>query len=321
MSSPFEFAFVKTILEKVERGLREFLDSDVKTLLEVGNYIIDGGGKRLRPLLTLSVAKGGGLSEGEIERVVPLAVGLEYIHTASLLHDDVVDGADKRRGRRAAHRVFGNSVAVLTGDYMYANALYLFSVYGTQKMIEVVSEAVKRMAEGQLLELKKVGELIDEGKYFSIIDGKTSVLFAASSAVGALASKDLATEYERWWEFGLRIGRAFQLIDDALDYVGDDGSLGKPAGQDLREGKVTYPLLAVLDKLDIREVSEVLISEDEGVNVLVQKVVKLGGVELTKKRAREELQKAREILESSPLEGEVKEFLNTLLDFIVERTY
>ena len=323
MASLFSSPEVKRFLELTERGLRKFMDSDVALMLEVGNYIMDGGGKRLRPVLTMAVARAGGIGEELLEKnVVPLAVGIEYIHTASLLHDDIVDDAETRRGKKAAHKVFGNAVAVLTGDYMYANALYLYSVYGNQTMIKVVSEAVKMMSEGQLLEIKKVGELIDEIEYFEIIDGKTSALFGSSAAVGALASEDFREAYHDWWNFGLYIGRAFQLIDDALDYEGDEKSLGKPAGQDLKEGKVTYPLLAVVDKLDKELLKKAILDGDEeAIREVVEKVKELGGVELTKERARVELNKARFVLEKYELKNGMDRFLNELVDFIVERTY
>jgi len=319
--APFNDPAVEELLTITEEGLRKYLDPAVETVLTVGNYIVDGGGKRLRPLLLLLFAKGLGVPQAILlEKILPLAVGIEYIHTASLLHDDVVDEAETRRGKKAAHRIFGNGVAVLTGDYMYANALYLYALYGTQKMIEVVSRAVKLMAEGQVLELKKVGELIDEKTYFQIIDGKTSALFAASTAVGALAAKQ-----ERWqiyWDFGLKLGRAFQLIDDALDYEGDEKQVGKPVGQDLKEGKVTYPLLSVLENLNLEEVKKVLSSANgDGYKKIVALVRELGGIEKTKERARKELQTAQEILNKVPLNGEVKRVLNQILDFVVERTY
>ncbi|RTZ68946.1 MAG: polyprenyl synthetase family protein [Aquificaceae bacterium] len=315
---------VERFLALTEEGLKKFIDSQVRSILEVGNYIVEGGGKRLRPLLVLLIAKGGGLENKPLEeRVVPLAVGIEYIHTASLLHDDVVDNAQTRRGRPSAHTIFGNAVSVLTGDYMYATALYLYSVYGTPKMIEVVSNAVRLMAEGQVLELKKVGELIDEKTYFEIIDGKTAVLFGASSAVGALASPNLRETYHDFWNFGVYLGRAFQLIDDALDYEGSETKLGKPVGQDLMEGKTTYPLLAVLEKIgDTQEVKKILLNgSPEEVKNLVNLVRELGGVEKTKERARKELSQAREILNRSNLKGEVREILNQLVDFVAERTY
>jgi octaprenyl-diphosphate synthase len=318
--SLFKHPLVEKCLSETEKGLKEYLDSHVRFILEAGNYIVDGGGKRLRPLLVLLTAYGGGT---EIKKVVPLAVGIEYIHTASLLHDDVVDEADTRRGKSAAHKVFGNGVAVLTGDYMYATALYLFSKHGTPKMIEVVSEAVRKMAEGQVLELKKVGELIDEQTYFEIIDGKTGVLFAASSAVGALSSEKLKPFWEDFWNFGLALGRAFQLIDDALDYEGDPRKVGKPIGIDLKEGKTTYPLLSVLDKIkDTQKVERILKDPDgNGAEEIVNLVKELGGVEKTKERARKELNLAREILEKVPLNGEVKELLTQLVEFVVQRTY
>ena len=322
MGTPFflEHPLVEKALKLTEEGLKKFIDSHVGFILEAGNYIVEGGGKRLRPLLLLLISHNG---NGNFEKNVPLAVGIEYIHTASLLHDDVVDEADTRRGKRAAHRVFGNGVAVLTGDYMYATALYLFSKHGTPKMIEVVSEAVRKMAEGQVLELKKVGELIDEETYFEIIDGKTGVLFAAAAAVGALASERLKPHWEKLWRFGLALGRAFQLVDDALDYEGDSKKVGKPVGQDLKEGKTTYPLLSVLNEIeDLQRVKEVLNSpEGEGAEEIVKLVRKLGGVEKTKERARKELTLARELLNEVPLNGEVKEILNQLVEFIVQRTY
>ena len=318
---PFNDPTVEELLQITEEGLRKYLDPAVETVLTVGNYIVGGGGKRLRPLLLLLFAKGLGVPQTILlEKTLPLAVGIEYIHTASLLHDDVVDEAETRRGKEAAHRIFGNGVAVLTGDYMYANALYLYALYGNQKMIEVVSQAVKLMAEGQVLELKKVGELIDEGTYFQIIDGKTSALFAASTAVGALAAQQ--ENWQIYWDFGLKLGRAFQLIDDALDYEGDEKQVGKPIGQDLKEGKTTYPLLSVLENLNLEEVKKVLSSPNgDGYKKIVLLVKELGGVEKTKERARGELQAAREILNKVPLNGEVKRMLNQILDFVVERTY
>jgi len=318
---PFSFPEVERLLRLTEEGLRRFMDSDLSFVLEVGNYAVGSGGKRLRPLVTLAVARAGGVSEEELrERVVPLAVGIEYIHTASLLHDDVVDDADTRRGKRSAHRVFGNAAAVLTGDYMYANALHLYSVYGTPKMIEVVSEAVKTMAEGQLLELKRLGELIGEEEYFKIVDGKTAALFGAAAGVGALASERFSDRHGDWILFGTLVGRAFQLIDDALDYGGDEKTLGKPAGQDLREGKTTYPLLSVLELLDGEKVRRALV-DSKTAEELVAEVVRAGGVERTKERARAELKKALEILESFEADGEAKEFLRALVEFVVERTY
>ncbi|RUM32931.1 MAG: polyprenyl synthetase family protein [Aquifex sp.] len=299
-------------LDTIEERLLKELNPKVKLVLETGKYIVESGGKRLRPLFTVLTC---GMCSQEPERAVPLGVGLEYIHVASLLHDDVVDSAETRRGKKSANLVFGNGVAVLTGDYMYAKALHLFSTYGNIEMIKLVSQAVMDMAEGQVLEISKVGDIISEEEYFQIIDGKTAVLFGACFGVGALAGS--CKNWEKLYEAGLRIGRAFQLIDDALDYEGDPERLGKPVGNDLREGKCTYPLISVLELLDKEEVKKALRGLSDS-DTLRQKVIKLGGVEKTKDRAKEELMIAKEILKDFP-ENEYKENILRLVDFVVNR--
>jgi octaprenyl-diphosphate synthase len=222
---------------------------------------------------------------GDVERVVPLAVGIEYIHMASLLHDDVVDGAHTRRGRPSANALFGNQAVVLGGDYFYAKALWLYANYGNLQAVEMVSRAVMHMSQSQLLELLALGKPISEEEYFRIIDGKTGALFGASMGVGALmAESPLAEEF---FQMGLKVGRAFQLIDDALDYSSSEERLGKPVGNDLREGKCTYPLLSVLNHLDLQWVLERF--GKGNTEELRERVVLLGGVENTKRRAEEEI--------------------------------
>ncbi len=304
------------LIEIIESRLLEDLNPKVKIVLEAGRYLIEGGGKRLRPLITVLTC---GMCGGDPEKAVPLGVGLEYIHAASLLHDDVVDGAQSRRGRKAANLIFGNGVAVLTGDYMYAKALQLFSTYGNLEMIRVVSEAVMEMAEAQVLELSKVGELITEEEYFRIIDGKTAVLFGACTAVGSMVAK--REDYETFRRMGFHIGRAFQLIDDLLDYAGDPSKTGKPVGNDLREGKVTYPLISVLDKLDKDRVENLLRTPEPSrkeIDRLREEVIKLGGADKTRERAKEEIGKAMEVLESVE-DSPYKEELERILEFVVLR--
>ncbi|WP_340695505.1 polyprenyl synthetase family protein [Hydrogenobacter thermophilus] len=273
----------------LEEELIKHLDPEVRAVLDVGNYIVASGGKRMRPILSLLTCKALG---GDEKSVLPLAIGIEYIHVASLLHDDVVDGADRRRGKLSANVVFGNDLCVLTGDYMYAKALWLYSVYGNLKSIEIVSKAVMDMAQGQVLELKSVGDLIDEDTYFSIIDRKTGALFGASMAVGALVAG--REDYEEFYRIGLKIGRAFQLVDDALDYSGSEEKLGKPVGSDLKEGKCTYPLISVIEKLNFEDVKRSLRSGE--ILWLREKVVELGGVKKTYERALTEVQDALEEL-------------------------
>jgi octaprenyl-diphosphate synthase len=269
-------------LSQFNQFMLDYLDPEIKLVEDVGRYILSAGGKRLRPLLMMEVCR---MLGGDVERVVPLAVGIEYIHMASLLHDDVVDEAHTRRGRPSANALFGNQAVVLGGDYFYAKALWLYANYGNLQAVEMVSRAVMHMSQSQLLELLALGKLISEEEYFRIIDGKTGALFGASMGVGALmAESPLAEEF---YQMGLKVGRAFQLIDDALDYSSSEESLGKPVGNDLREGKCTYPLLSVLDHLDLQWVLERF--GRGNTRELRERVVLLGGVENTKKRAEEEI--------------------------------
>jgi Geranylgeranyl pyrophosphate synthase len=269
-------------LSQFNQFMLDYLDPEIKLVEDVGRYILSAGGKRLRPLLMMEVCRVLG---GDVEKVIPLAVGIEYIHMASLLHDDVVDGAHTRRGRPSANVLFGNQAVVLGGDYFYAKALWLYANYGNLQAVEMVSRAVMHMSQSQLLELLSLGKLISEEEYFRIIDGKTGALFGASMGVGALmAESPLAEEF---YQMGLKVGRAFQLIDDALDYSSSEERLGKPVGNDLREGKCTYPLLSVLDHLDKQWVLERF--GRGNTEELRERVVLLGGVENTKRRAEEEI--------------------------------
>jgi octaprenyl-diphosphate synthase len=269
-------------LSQFNQFMLDYLDPEIKLVENVGRHILSAGGKRLRPLLMMEVCRVLG---GDVESVVPLAVGIEYIHMASLLHDDVVDGAHTRRGRPSANVLFGNQAVVLGGDYFYAKALWLYANYGNLQAVEMVSRAVMHMSQSQLLELLSLGKLISEEEYFRIIDGKTGALFGASMGVGALmAESPLAEEF---YQMGLKVGRAFQLIDDALDYSSSEERLGKPVGNDLREGKCTYPLLSVLDHLDKQWVLERF--GKGNTEELRERVVLLGGVENTKRRAEEEI--------------------------------
>jgi len=288
----------------------DYLDPEVKLVLDIGKYTLEAGGKRIRPMLMMEVCR---MFKGNCESILPLAVGIEYIHTASLLHDDVVDGALTRRGKPSANLIFGNQAVVLGGDYFYAKALWLYAVYGNLKAVELVSRAVMHMSQSQILELSSIGKIISEEEYFKIIDGKTGALFSASMGVGALMAG--SPFYEDFYKIGLKVGRAFQLIDDALDYVGSEDRLGKPAGNDLKEGKCTYPLISVIDQLDEEWVLERFGKERR--EELRQKVVELGGVENTKKRAWQEIEQAIEYISKFENSSNLVE----LLESVVERDY
>jgi len=315
----------RAVMERIEAELSKHMDSEVEFLLKIGNYILSSGGKRLRPVLVLLFSK---LLKGENEdRDYPIAVAMEYLHTASLLHDDVVDGAGTRRGRPSANKVFGNDTVVLTGDYMYANALYLFSIYGDIDMIKNVSDSVKKMSEGQLLELKKIGDIdITFEEYFRILEGKTAVLFGSCCYVGASLGEGNQIQKDSAYRYGLNIGLAFQLIDDYLDYTGTEEKIGKPVCNDLREGKITYPLLSIMDTLSqeekefIKQVIRDINPQREDIERVKQIVYDKGGMIKTIEKARQLIDNAICELENFP-QGEYLKKLEKLAKFIVEREF
>ncbi len=291
--------------QDIRERIISYLDPEVREVYEIGEYIISSGGKGVRPLLTIMVCEALG---GDVERVVPLAVGIEYVHIASLLHDDVVDGAQTRRGKKSANFVFGNQACVLTGDYMYAKALSLYAQYGNLESVQVLSDAVMKMSQGQLLELKNLGRLIGEETYMKIIDYKTGALFGACMAVGALMAN--RRDYWDFYHVGILAGRAFQLVDDALDYAGSEEKLGKPVGSDLAEGKCTYPLISLLENLS-REKKKLFYERRR--EELIAFVLEKGGVEKTKERAKEELQKVLNFVGAFDYSGSIKEFILRLV--------
>lgn len=319
---PFEV--VREELEKVEEFSRELLSSKVSLVLRAGGYILDSGGKRVRPGLTIIAGKMVG---APLNRLIPVATVMEYMHTATLLHDDIVDGAKLRRGRPSANEVFGNDVAVLVGDYMFAKAIYVLAVYGGDEVLKVASQTVQDMAEGELLQLERIGDLsISEEDYFDVIYRKTASLLATCCECGAIVGGENGERRRALKKYGEFIGYAFQLVDDAFDYVSDSKTIGKPAGNDIREGKVTYPILSVLGELsgeERRKVEEVFSNPNpsgEEINFVRRVVLEKGGEKRTFQLAREFVERAKEelsVFEDSPL----KRALFEVADFIVERTY
>jgi len=233
-------ALVAAELELAESALKDLVSTDVAEVPEVAGYLLDAGGKRLRPALTALGARAVGI-EGSVERL--MCVG-ELIHLGSLLHDDVVDDADVRRGRAAAHRVYGPPTAVLTGDFCLARAVLLAAEEGGHAAVTGLAQAVTEMAEGEVLQLKRAGQLsCHRDEYFDVIDRKSAALIAWCAAAGALAVGDDAASMALY-TYGRAVGRAFQVTDDVLDYA--EGT-GKEPGADLRERKVTLPLIYAMD--------------------------------------------------------------------------
>ncbi|HMK56472.1 MAG TPA: polyprenyl synthetase family protein [Dissulfurispiraceae bacterium] len=243
-------------LKSVERELLAIFDSAAAVIPMVGQHIIGSGGKRIRPLFLLMSADLCGY-HGNIR--AHLGAIIEAIHTASLLHDDVIDGAETRRGKAAAHTMWGNQIVVLVGDFLYSNALRLAVEQRNQKIMEALSEATTRMTEGELLQLYKTGDPeITMDEYFRIISAKTGILISAACRIGAVISDQSEDREKALSEFGLKTGIAFQLADDILDYVARQKDLGKKLGKDLDEGKITMPLIHLLKAASAPERRDVI---------------------------------------------------------------
>jgi octaprenyl-diphosphate synthase len=231
-------------LDGVEDRVKQNLDSSVALVNTVAAQILSGGGKRIRPLLLLLSARLCGYTAKEHHQLGSL---VEFIHTATLLHDDVVDEADLRRGRRTARRVWGNQISILVGDYLYTRAMCRVVEFRSQGINEVLAEACKKMAEGEVLQLYYNGNpAMPESDYIKIVEHKTAALIAAACRMGAILAEATETQQEALFRFGQYLGIAFQVADDTLDYTANGASLGKTIGQDLRQGKATLPLLHLL---------------------------------------------------------------------------
>ncbi len=228
------------------------MDSPVELIPQLAAQIVAAGGKRLRPLLTLAAVRLCGYAGRD--RHVQLAACVEFIHTATLLHDDVVDASLLRRGLASANAVFGNQASVLVGDFLFARAFQLMVADGSLAVLEILSRAAATIAEGEVLQLATQNDLsTDEARYLEVIRGKTAALFAAACQVGAVIADRPAAEGAALAEYGMALGIAFQLVDDALDYAADQAVLGKTVGDDFREGKVTLPVLAAYHAGDAEE--------------------------------------------------------------------
>jgi octaprenyl-diphosphate synthase len=245
-----------------DQYLRDIFNSNVFLLPMLGRHILNSGGKRLRPLFLLLSAEICGYKGDNLAK---LAAVIEAIHTASLLHDDVIDGADTRRGKPAAHALWGNQVVILVGDYLYSNALKHAVMQKDIKVVEALSDAVTRMTEGEILQLNRTGDpAITQEEYFNIISAKTGVLISAACRIGAILAKEPEDREQALSVFGMKTGIAFQLADDILDYTAVQDDLGKKLGKDLDEGKITMPLIYLLRTASTTEVEEIkgIISDD-----------------------------------------------------------
>ena len=244
---PF-LAPVAADMRRVDAVIRARLGSDVALVRQVAEYIVGGGGKRLRPALVLLSAGACGYP-GATGRVGhnELAAVVEFIHTATLLHDDVVDGSDLRRGRDTANAEFGNAAAVLVGDFLYSRAFQMMLSVGSMRVMQVLADATNTIAEGEVLQLMNCHDPeVGEERYLEVIRRKTAKLFEAAARLGAVLAEAAPAVEAGLAEYGMRLGTAFQLIDDVLDYSGEAAAIGKSLGDDLAEGKPTLPLIRAM---------------------------------------------------------------------------
>lgn len=309
-------------LEAVNRIIRQQMHSDVALIGRIADYIINAGGKRIRPVLVLLMAKALGY-QGTLHQI--LAATIEFIHTATLLHDDVVDESELRRGIPSANALFGNASSVLVGDFLYTRAFQMMVSAGNMRILDVLADATNLIAEGEVLQLMNIRNTdIDEEGYFKVIYAKTAKLFEASSVIGALVAGAAESEIDAAARFGRALGMAFQLVDDMLDYAGDRDVMGKNAGNDLKEGKMTLPLIYLMkngsteQKISVRK----SIEDNDGscFEGVLHAVRSAGALAYTHRKAQQAARDAAQAL-SVLNSGQYKKSLLELSSFSVERNY
>jgi len=309
-------------LKVTDQLILDRLASDVVLINQVGHYIVGSGGKRLRPVIVLLAARALGYQGN---RHVDLAAIVEFIHTATLLHDDVVDGSEQRRSRDTANAVWGNAASVLVGDFLYSRSFEMMVSVDSMRVMDILSTATNRIAEGEVLQLLNCNDPdTDEDRYREVILRKTATLFEAGARLGGVISEASQAEEQALADYGRHLGMAFQMIDDALDYGSSGEDIGKNIGDDLAEGKPTLPLIRAM------EVS------DEKTTGLLRQVIEQGGAErvdevrsaiestdaiaYTARLAKEEAALAKQALEILPATA-YRSALSAVADFSVDRSF
>jgi octaprenyl-diphosphate synthase len=305
---------------EVDRVIRSRLASDVVLVNQVAEYIVAGGGKRLRPLVVLIAARACGYDGA---RHTEAAAIIEFIHTATLLHDDVVDGSDLRRGRDTANAVWGNEASVLVGDYLYSRAFQMMVSLGLPRIMGVMADATNKIAEGEVLQLMNAHDPdTTEERYFEVIYRKTARLFEAGTQIAAILAGATAETEAAMLRYGKHLGTAFQLVDDALDYQSNSAELGKNIGDDLAEGKPTLPLIHALKNGSPEDQALIRAAILEGgldqLERITAAIESTGGLAYTARLARRESDLAIESLAGLP-DSVFKQALRDLADFAVNR--
>lgn len=299
------------------------LNSDVVLINQIGNYIIGGGGKRIRPMIAVLAARALAY---EGDKHVTVAALIEFIHTATLLHDDVVDESDMRRGKETANAAFGNAASVLVGDFIYTRAFQMMTSLGSLRVLALMSEAVNVIAEGEVLQLMNCNDPdITEESYLRVIYSKTARLFEAAAQASGILAGATDEQEKALQEYGRYLGTAFQLIDDLLDYSADGKTLGKNTGDDLNEGKPTLPLLHAMRNGNSEQCAMIRKAIEEGngrhlLEPVLAAMQQCGSLEYTRQRAEQEADKAISALQVLP-PTPFREALEGLAHIAVQRDY
>jgi octaprenyl-diphosphate synthase len=307
-------------LKRVEEHMEMYLRSEVRLIPEIIHHLIGSGGKRFRPLLLLAAAE---LCGYRGERRYPMSAIIEFIHTASLLHDDVIDEAETRRGKVSANHVWGNAASVLVGDFLYSKSFNLMTEDGNPAILKLLSTTTNTMSEGEVFQLMKAGDInLTEKEYLSIVEKKTSILISAACAIGGILGSATDGQIEALTRFGMRLGTAFQITDDTLDYVAKEEEFGKAIGQDLSEGKLTLPLIRTMRKCTPEERAFIRTGietkDGETTAGIMALIHRYDGIPYALGKAKACIEEARGFLGSFS-NSEAKTALLTIADYIIER--
>jgi len=317
------FEPIRADLEKVDVEFSRHVQSRVDLIPKIGRYIQTAGGKRMRPAVLLMASR---LAGYQGDRQILFAAVVEFIHTATLVHDDIIDDADLRRGRLAVHSRWGNDITVLLGDYLYIKSMALALTHDTLDIVRVLCDVTLKMIEGELYQLTKNGDAdISEDEHFDIIRRKTAYLFGGCAQIGGMLGQVSTEREEALRDYGFNLGIAFQLVDDLLDYTGDAEAVGKPLGSDLREGKVTLPLIHLLrqdpDGIGSRIVREIIASKSvtpEQWADLRRSLKEHASIDYAFRKATEFADRAKKPLYSFPPSSE-RDALLALPDYVLSR--
>lgn len=313
---------VETDFEQVNTLIYQRLSSDVPLVGKIAEYIISSGGKRIRPLITLLLCRALG---HESQKEITLAAVIEFLHTATLLHDDVVDTSDMRRGKSTANAKWGNAPSVLVGDFLYARAFQMLVELESFDIMRIMADTTKIIAEGEVQQLTNCKNPdITEAQYYQVIQGKTAQLFAAATECAAILSDCDQETCKRFQELGNNLGLAFQLVDDVLDYTGDAATMGKNVGDDLAEGKPTLPLIYAMQNASNEDASLIRTAIRKGSTENLEQICKIvessGAIEYTMEAARKCQTSALNTVSQLP-DSEFKEGITALINLAVSRNH